>query len=157
MVDVRPLHLKILVCANDLCRRCGEAVNSKCLCGPPVDRDLRNAYPCSRQERRVVVLILKKAHHLKVNSVQNCKFLLWGELRSSYLVGRQWLVQIDQPLYRRFNGCLFWKQDEKSQIEQSEVGGMYARRPMICIPLTARYRASRRKYAPEHREWMQKD
>ncbi|GFV39578.1 transposable element Tcb2 transposase [Trichonephila clavipes] len=36
-------------------------------------------------------------------------------------------------------------------------GGLYARRPMICIPLTPRHRASRRRWAAEHRDWEQHD
>ncbi|GFT58489.1 transposable element Tcb2 transposase [Trichonephila clavipes] len=30
-------------------------------------------------------------------------------------------------------------------------GGIYARRPMVCIPLTPRPRAARRRWAAEHR------
>ncbi|GFV91720.1 transposable element Tcb2 transposase [Trichonephila clavipes] len=36
-------------------------------------------------------------------------------------------------------------------------GGLYARRPMICIPLTPRHRAARRRWAAEHRDWEQHD
>ncbi|GFW35696.1 transposable element Tc1 transposase [Trichonephila clavipes] len=35
-------------------------------------------------------------------------------------------------------------------------GGLYARRPMVCIPLTPRHRAARR-WAAEHRDWEQHD
>ncbi|GFX19429.1 transposable element Tcb2 transposase [Trichonephila clavipes] len=35
-------------------------------------------------------------------------------------------------------------------------GGFYARRPMVCIPLTPRHRAARR-WAAEHRDWEQHD
>ncbi|GFV72459.1 HTH_Tnp_Tc3_2 domain-containing protein [Trichonephila clavipes] len=31
-------------------------------------------------------------------------------------------------------------------------GGLYARRPMVCIPLTPRHRAARRRWAAEHRD-----
>ncbi|GFV31684.1 transposable element Tcb2 transposase [Trichonephila clavipes] len=38
-------------------------------------------------------------------------------------------------------------------------GGIYARRPMVCIPLTPRPRAARRRWAAEHRleqhDWSQ--
>ncbi|GFU58676.1 transposable element Tcb2 transposase [Trichonephila clavipes] len=36
-------------------------------------------------------------------------------------------------------------------------GGLYARRPMVCIPLTRRHRAARRRWAAEHRDWEQHD
>ncbi|GFU96255.1 HTH_Tnp_Tc3_2 domain-containing protein [Trichonephila clavipes] len=36
-------------------------------------------------------------------------------------------------------------------------GGLYARRPMVCIPLTPRHRAARRSWAAEHRDWEQHD
>ncbi|GFT80901.1 transposable element Tcb2 transposase [Trichonephila clavipes] len=36
-------------------------------------------------------------------------------------------------------------------------GELYARRPMVCIPLTPRHRAARRKWAAEHRDWEQHD
>ncbi|GFW26451.1 transposable element Tc1 transposase [Trichonephila clavipes] len=36
-------------------------------------------------------------------------------------------------------------------------GGLYARRPMVCIPLTPRPRAARRIWAAEHRDWEQHD
>ncbi|GFW04259.1 transposable element Tcb2 transposase [Trichonephila clavipes] len=36
-------------------------------------------------------------------------------------------------------------------------GGLYARRPMVCIPLTPRDRAARRRWAAEHRDWEQHD
>ncbi|GFT16291.1 HTH_Tnp_Tc3_2 domain-containing protein [Trichonephila clavipes] len=36
-------------------------------------------------------------------------------------------------------------------------GGLYARRPMVCIPLTPRPRAARRRWAAEHRDWEQHD
>ncbi|GFV25264.1 transposable element Tcb2 transposase [Trichonephila clavipes] len=35
--------------------------------------------------------------------------------------------------------------------------GLYARRPMVCIPLTPRHRAARRRWAAEHRDWEQHD
>ncbi|GFW45896.1 HTH_Tnp_Tc3_2 domain-containing protein [Trichonephila clavipes] len=31
-------------------------------------------------------------------------------------------------------------------------GGLYARRPMVCIPLTPRHHAARRRWAAEHRD-----
>ncbi|GFV24617.1 transposable element Tcb1 transposase [Trichonephila clavipes] len=36
-------------------------------------------------------------------------------------------------------------------------GGLYARRPMVCIPLTPRHRAVRRRWAAEHRDWEHHD
>ncbi|GFV54335.1 hypothetical protein TNCV_4366101 [Trichonephila clavipes] len=36
-------------------------------------------------------------------------------------------------------------------------GGLYARRPMVCIPLTPSHRAARRRWAAEHRDWEQHD
>ncbi|GFU14621.1 transposable element Tcb2 transposase [Trichonephila clavipes] len=36
-------------------------------------------------------------------------------------------------------------------------GGIYARRPMVCIPLTPCPRAARRRWAAEHRDWEQHD
>ncbi|GFW08478.1 transposable element Tcb2 transposase [Trichonephila clavipes] len=36
-------------------------------------------------------------------------------------------------------------------------GGLYARRRMVCIPLTPRRRAARRRWAAEHRYWEQHD
>ncbi|GFT77416.1 transposable element Tcb2 transposase [Trichonephila clavipes] len=36
-------------------------------------------------------------------------------------------------------------------------GGLYARRPMVCIPLTPHHRAARRRWAAEHRDWEQHD
>jgi transposase len=32
-------------------------------------------------------------------------------------------------------------------------GGLYARRPLVCVPLTARHRTARRNWAEEHRGW----
>ncbi|GFU17221.1 transposable element Tcb2 transposase [Trichonephila clavipes] len=40
---------------------------------------------------------------------------------------------------------------------QLHEGGLYARRPMVCIPLTPRHRAARRRWAAEHRDWEQHD
>ena len=34
-------------------------------------------------------------------------------------------------------------------------GCLYKQRPMLCIPLTARHRVDQRKWAVEHRGWMQ--
>ncbi|GFV88828.1 transposable element Tcb2 transposase [Trichonephila clavipes] len=36
-------------------------------------------------------------------------------------------------------------------------GWLYARRRMVCIPLTLRHRAARRRWAAEHRDWEQND
>ncbi|GFS56805.1 transposable element Tc1 transposase [Trichonephila clavipes] len=36
-------------------------------------------------------------------------------------------------------------------------GGIYARKPMVCIPLTPRHRAARRRWAAKHRDWEQHD
>ncbi|GFT15425.1 transposable element Tcb2 transposase [Trichonephila clavipes] len=46
-----------------------------------------------------------------------------------------------------------------SQIVRNRLreGGLYARRPMVCIPLTPRHRAARRRWAAEHRDWEQHD
>ncbi|GFY32512.1 HTH_Tnp_Tc3_2 domain-containing protein [Trichonephila clavipes] len=35
--------------------------------------------------------------------------------------------------------------------------GLYARRPMVCIPLTPRHHAARRRWPAEHRDWEQHD
>ncbi|GFV29055.1 HTH_Tnp_Tc3_2 domain-containing protein [Trichonephila clavipes] len=32
-------------------------------------------------------------------------------------------------------------------------GGLYARRPMVCIPLTPHHRAARRRWTAEHPDW----
>ncbi|GFU41485.1 transposable element Tcb2 transposase [Trichonephila clavipes] len=40
---------------------------------------------------------------------------------------------------------------------QLHEGGLYTRRPMVCIPLTPRHRAARRRWAAEHRDWEQHD
>ena len=36
-------------------------------------------------------------------------------------------------------------------------GNLYARSPMMCIPLTTRHCEDRRRWAAEHRGWMQSD
>ncbi|GFT20335.1 transposable element Tcb2 transposase [Trichonephila clavipes] len=36
-------------------------------------------------------------------------------------------------------------------------GGLYARRPMVCIPLTPRHHVAQRRWAAEHRDWEQHD
>ncbi|GFU06021.1 HTH_Tnp_Tc3_2 domain-containing protein [Trichonephila clavipes] len=36
-------------------------------------------------------------------------------------------------------------------------GELYARRPMVCIPLTPRHRVARKRWAAEHRDWEQHD
>ncbi|GFX70489.1 hypothetical protein TNCV_4474231 [Trichonephila clavipes] len=36
-------------------------------------------------------------------------------------------------------------------------GGLYARRPMVCIPLTPRHCAARKRWDAEHRDWEQHD
>ncbi|GFX20258.1 HTH_Tnp_Tc3_2 domain-containing protein [Trichonephila clavipes] len=36
-------------------------------------------------------------------------------------------------------------------------GGLYARKPMVCIPLTPCHREVRRRWAAEHRDWEQHD
>ncbi|GFU59689.1 transposable element Tcb2 transposase [Trichonephila clavipes] len=36
-------------------------------------------------------------------------------------------------------------------------GGLYARRPIVCIPLTPRHHAARRRWTAEHRDWEQHD
>ncbi|GFY16011.1 transposable element Tcb2 transposase [Trichonephila clavipes] len=38
-----------------------------------------------------------------------------------------------------------------------EGGLSYARRPIVCIPLTPRHRVARRRWAAEHRDWEQHD
>ncbi|GFY22575.1 hypothetical protein TNCV_2178361 [Trichonephila clavipes] len=54
-----------------------------------------------------------------------------------------------------------WQQDEGYPAKQYVIGfmrsGLYARRPMVCIPLTPRHRAARRRWAAEHRDWEQHD
>ncbi|GFT97838.1 HTH_Tnp_Tc3_2 domain-containing protein [Trichonephila clavipes] len=48
--------------------------------------------------------------------------------------------------------------DERQTVRNRlQEGGLYARRPMVCIPLTPRYRAARRRWAAEHRDWEQHD
>ncbi|GFV05749.1 transposable element Tcb2 transposase, partial [Trichonephila clavipes] len=49
--------------------------------------------------------------------------------------------------------------DDFSQTVRNRLheGGLYARRPMVCIPLTPRHRAARRRWAAEHRDWEQHD
>ncbi|GFY21106.1 transposable element Tcb2 transposase [Trichonephila clavipes] len=54
-----------------------------------------------------------------------------------------------------------WQQDEGCPAKQYAIGfmrgGLYARRPMVCIPLTPRHHAARRRWAAEHRDWEQHD
>ncbi|GFY08933.1 hypothetical protein TNCV_4661251 [Trichonephila clavipes] len=51
-----------------------------------------------------------------------------------------------------------WQQDERCRAKQHVIGFIfYARRPMVCIPLTPHHRAARRRWAAEHRDWEQHD
>ncbi|GFV43930.1 hypothetical protein TNCV_1669451 [Trichonephila clavipes] len=44
-----------------------------------------------------------------------------------------------------------------NRFQETGNGGLYARRPMVCIPLTPRHRVARRRWAAEHRDWEQHD
>ncbi|GFX51766.1 HTH_Tnp_Tc3_2 domain-containing protein [Trichonephila clavipes] len=55
------------------------------------------------------------------------------------------------------NSCS-WQQDEGCPAKQYvKMRDVYARRPMVCIPLTPRHRAARRRWTAEHRDWEQHD
>ncbi|GFV67900.1 hypothetical protein TNCV_926661 [Trichonephila clavipes] len=47
-INVKTLSQRIPGCATAQCRRCDEAATPKCLGGPPVARDRRNAKPVLR-------------------------------------------------------------------------------------------------------------
>ncbi|GFV35186.1 transposable element Tcb2 transposase [Trichonephila clavipes] len=49
-----------------------------------------------------------------------------------------------------------WRCDQTVRNRLHE-GRLYARRPMVCIPLTPRHRAARRRWTAEHRDWEQHD
>ncbi|GFU93736.1 transposable element Tcb1 transposase [Trichonephila clavipes] len=36
-------------------------------------------------------------------------------------------------------------------------GGLYARRPVVCVPLTRQHRTARLQWCPEHHNWTEKD
>ncbi|GFX61658.1 transposable element Tcb2 transposase [Trichonephila clavipes] len=44
-----------------------------------------------------------------------------------------------------------------NRFQETGNGGLYARRPIVRIPLTQRHRAVRRRWAAEHRDWEQHD
>ncbi|GFW05525.1 transposable element Tcb2 transposase [Trichonephila clavipes] len=58
---------------------------------------------------------------------------------------RQLLLAIERRVY---------SQTVRNRLHE---GGLYARRPMFCIPLTPRHRAARRRSAAEHRDGEQHD
>ncbi|GFW14128.1 transposable element Tcb1 transposase [Trichonephila clavipes] len=36
-------------------------------------------------------------------------------------------------------------------------GGLYARRPVVCVPLTRQHRTARLQWCPEHHNWTEQD
>ena len=55
-----------------------------------------------------------------------------------------------QRAFRTATGRTISTQTVRNRLRE---GGLYARRPMVCVPLTARHRVDRRLWAEEHRGW----
>ncbi|GFT45848.1 transposable element Tcb2 transposase [Trichonephila clavipes] len=71
---------------------------------------------------------------------------------------KQEMLDVDQGQLQRqlllATGRRVFSQTVRNRLQE---GGLYARRPMVCIPLTPRHRAARRRWAAEHRDWEQHD
>lgn len=60
-------------------------------------------------------------------------------------------------LQRQFLGATGRRVSTQTIRNRLHRGGLYARRPMVCIPLTSSHRAARRRWAAEHHDWEQRD
>ncbi|GFU00677.1 transposable element Tcb2 transposase [Trichonephila clavipes] len=72
---------------------------------------------------------------------------------------------------RGFNGSVVWtkkeekeKWDDKKRVENREGslgypggGGLYARRPVVCVPFTRQHRTARLQWCREHHNWTEQD
>ncbi|GFS77537.1 HTH_Tnp_Tc3_2 domain-containing protein [Trichonephila clavipes] len=45
----------------------------------------------------------------------------------------------------------------KTVARRLRVGGLYARRPVVCVPLTRQYRTARLRWCHEHHNWTEQD
>ncbi|GFV20260.1 hypothetical protein TNCV_4266881 [Trichonephila clavipes] len=55
--------------------------------------------------------------------------------------------------------CCLRKADrpEKLLPERLRGGGLYARRPVVCVPLTRQHRSARLQWCREHHNWTEQD
>ena len=58
---------------------------------------------------------------------------------------------------RQFLGATERRVSTQTVRNRFNQGGLYARRPMVCIPLTSSHHSVRRRWAAEHRDWEQHD
>ncbi|GFY19191.1 transposable element Tcb2 transposase [Trichonephila clavipes] len=97
----------------------------------------------SRQTQRSVVEAVGVARSV-VARLWN-RFQETGNNRECYAAAKQLLLA---------TGRRVSSQTVRNRLHE---GGLYARRPMVCIPLTPRHRAARRRWTAEHRDWEQHD
>ena len=60
-------------------------------------------------------------------------------------------------ILRQFLLAVGWRFSSQTIRNRLHQNGLNARRPMMCIPLTARHRVDWKRLIVEHRGWMQRD
>ncbi|GFT90055.1 transposable element Tcb2 transposase [Trichonephila clavipes] len=80
-----------------------------------------------------------------------------GVARSVSITARRNRTENATPLQRQLLLATGRRVSSQTVCNRLHEGGLYVRRLMVCIPLTPRHRAARRRWAAEHRDWEQHD
>ncbi|GFT03948.1 transposable element Tcb1 transposase [Trichonephila clavipes] len=81
---------------------------------------------------------------------------LWKSLKTTGMRSR-WHGESSQQVANQFIAASGKQISRKTVARRLRGGGLYARRPVVCVPLTRQHRTARLQWCREHHNWTEQD
>ncbi|GFW51055.1 hypothetical protein TNCV_3593371 [Trichonephila clavipes] len=87
---------------------------------------------------------------------QRC-FRLWKSFKTTGMCSRRHGRTTAQQVANQFLAASGKQISRKTVARRLRGGGLYARRPVVCVPLTRQHRTARLQWCREHHNWTEQD
>ncbi|GFU42858.1 uncharacterized protein TNCV_3140291 [Trichonephila clavipes] len=82
---------------------------------------------------------------------------LWKSFKTTGMCNRRHGRTTAQQVANQFLAASEKQISRKTLARRLRGGGLYARRPVVCVPLTRQHRAARLQWCREHHNWTEQD
>ncbi|GFV22733.1 transposable element Tcb2 transposase [Trichonephila clavipes] len=82
---------------------------------------------------------------------------LWKSLKTTGMCSRRHGEVVLEQVANQFLAASGKQISRKSVARRLKGGGLYARRPVVCVPLTRQHRTARLQWCREHHNWTEQD
>ncbi|GFX49421.1 transposable element Tcb2 transposase [Trichonephila clavipes] len=82
---------------------------------------------------------------------------LWKSFKTTGMCSRRHGEVVLEQVANQFLAASGKQISRKTVARRLRGGGLYARRPVVCVPLTRQHRTARLQWCPEHHNWTKQD